>query len=204
MPPNTTSGQITNVFSVAEILSIQKALSTLPQAVNSGPVSKAYTNGFKHTDYIYYLIKKMVLNKIEPHLGVLKLTVGMYLKEFAPWPIHTDYAKNDQNPGLAVLIPLHTDHINTHTVIFNEECVDSFSRYMDQHPKLENNATHLHSTLMSHVPKDHLEYVSLQNAAFWHPGSVIFWNRNLLHSSDNFIAAGVAEKHALVMFFNND
>ena len=204
MISNPKAGQITNVFSVAEIESIQKALSLLPQAMNSGSVTNAYTNGFERTDYIYNFIKKFVLNKIEPHFGALNLTVGMYLKEFLPWHIHTDYVKNDHNPGLAILIPLNTEIINTHTVIFNEECIETFQHYMTKHSKLENNAAHLHDTLMSHVSKDHLEYVSLLTAAAWHPGSVIYWDRKLLHSSDNFIAAGIDQKHALVMFFNLD
>jgi hypothetical protein len=205
MPQFSQAGQFDNVFSSTEILDIKNALSSLPPRLNAGLTVRSYTNSFTDKDIIYPFIKKRVLNKIQKHLqDELKLYHGMYLREFKPWEIHTDYKKNDTNPGLAVLIPLHVDPINTHTVIFNEECFDMFTLYMTHHDKLENNATDLHNTLMSHQPLEHLEYVSLMMAIPWNPGSVIYWDRKLLHSSDNFIAAGITEKHALVMFFQND
>lgn len=199
------AGQLNAVFSIAEILTIQKALSNLPSSMNSGPVAQAYTNGFKTTDAVYLFVKKRVIQPIEQQLRInLQLTHGMYLKEFIPWQIHTDYNKGDQKPGLAVLVPLHTDTIDTHTVIFNEECLDDFDSYRSQHQPLTDNAKALHQTLMSHEPAHHLEYVTLWCSIPWTPGSVIYWDRRLLHASDNFVANGVLEKHALVMFFNND
>jgi hypothetical protein len=205
MIQNAKAGQLNAVFSLAEISTLQKTVSNLQPSMNSGTVSRAYTNGFKTTDLIYPFIKKRVIERIQQQLGVeLKLTIGMYLKEFLPWEIHTDYNKGDQHPGLAVLIPLHTDAINTHTVMFNEECTNDFTTYRAEHEKLEHNAVNLQQTLMSHESVEHLEYVSLLAAIPWSLGSVLYWDRRLLHSSDNFVANGILEKHALVMFFNND
>lgn len=202
---NPKAGQLNAVFSLAEISTLQKTVSNLRSSMNSGPVDYAYTNGFKKTDLIYPFIKKYVIDRIQQQLDLeLKLTHGMYLKEFRPWGIHTDYCKGDRHPGMAVLIPLHTDTVNTHTVIFNEECTNDFPSYVATHTKLQHNASALHQTIMGHQPVEHLEYVSLLAAIPWTVGSVIYWDRHLLHSSDNFLANGVLEKHALVMFFNND
>jgi hypothetical protein len=88
--------------------------------------------------------------------------------------------------------------------MFNEECTNDFTTYRAEHEKLEHNAVNLQQTLMSNESVEHLEYVSLLAAIPWSLGSVLYWDRRLLHSSDNFVANGILEKHALVMFFNND
>jgi hypothetical protein len=46
--------------------------------------------------------------------------------------------------------------------------------------------------------------VSLYAVYKWKIGSVIAWDRKLLHCSDNFLVNGVKEKTALVIFTNND
>lgn len=198
-------GQFFDVFTPEEITALDSALSKLPRALNETGTKQAYTNGFRHSDLIYPFVKSRVIDRVSKHLEMpLNLTVGMKLEEFEPWTIHTDYTKSDQCPGLAVLIPLNTKPLNTATVIFNEECTDNFSQYISTHSKQHNHAAHLHDTVMSHETRDHLEYVSLAMTAPWIPGSVIFWDRRLLHSSDNFLAQQVTVKTALVMFFNND
>ena len=45
---------------------------------------------------------------------------------------NTDYIKKDDPaPDLAIVIPLNTEEINTHTVVFNEECLDNFNNLLD-------------------------------------------------------------------------
>lgn len=201
MNSNFFAEQYFDVFSTDEIKMISFALSKLKDAPNSGESIKAYTNGFGQQDLIYPLIKTKVINKIEKLLGrSINLHTGMLLKESIPWEIHTDYIRNDQYPDLAVLIPLNLEPLNTHTVIFNEPCKNSFQQYIRENTKLEHNAKDLHNTLMSHESIDNLEYVSLLKVAPWIPGSAVCWDRKLLHASDNFIAAGIKEKIALVMF----
>jgi hypothetical protein len=198
-------GQVLDVFSTAEIQLLNSALCRLPNSPNSGKKFYAYTNGFQTGDLIYPFVKKTILDKIQKIINRnLALTQGMHLKEKLPWCIHTDYVKNDQNPGLAILIPLNTEVISTHTVIFNEHCKDSFDNYMRENNKIKNNSVGLHDNLMSHEPVEHLEYVSTGGIYKWHPGSFIYWDRALLHSSDNFLINGVTEKTALVLFTNND
>jgi hypothetical protein len=124
----------------------------------------------------------------------------MLLKEKFPWQIHTDYIKGDENPDLAVLIPLNKTLIDTNTVIFNEMCTDNFSTFKLNNAKLLDNATDIHNSLMSHELIENLEYLSLKGCYRWAPGSVIYWDRKLLHGSDNFLKNNIAEKTALVLF----
>jgi hypothetical protein len=201
----SAAGQFLDVFTTEELLSTQTALQKLKDSPNQGSNFHAYTNGFVTTDLIYPFFKKIILSKLESKLGrELKLTHGMYLKEQRPWGIHTDYIKEDQVPDLALLIPLNILDLPTHTVMFDQMCCDSFEQYVKNHEPVENNAINLQHTLMSHETTERLKYVSLQGAYQWISGSVIYWDRKLLHSSDNFVNSGLLEKHALVLFTNHD
>ena len=151
---------------------------------------------------IYPFIKRKILDRLETVFDrPINLVTGMLLKAKNPWEIHTDYVKGDVNPDIGILIPLNELPIDTHTVIFNESCTDTFDQtYMSNNTKLINNAVGLHDTLLSHETVERLEYVSLLGAFKWHPGSVIYWDRKLLHASDNFLKNNVTEKKALVLF----
>ncbi len=194
--------QFFDVFSSDEIVQITNTVERLSDKANSGKFF-AYTNGFRQTDYIFPFIKKIVLTKLEKLINEkINLFVGMFLKEEIPWLIHTDYVKGDLKPKGAFLIPLCNE--NTHTVIFNEECLTSFENYLQVNKKLKKNAKNLYDTLCSHETEDRLEHVSLYAAYKWQPGSVIYWDRKLLHCSDNFLINGIKEKTALVIFTNDD
>ena len=198
------AGQLLDVFQPEEIQSVLAALTKLNDAPNLGEQFKAYTNGFQPNDLIYPFIKRKVIDRLETLLDrPISLVHGMLLKENNPWGIHTDYVKGDTNPDLGILIPLNDIVINTHTVIFNELCTDTFDTYMSSNTKLINNAVDIHDTLMSHETPERLEYVSLLGAFQWEPGSVIYWDRKLLHASDNFLKNNVTEKTALVLFTNS-
>jgi len=197
------AGQLLNVFQPEEIQSVLSALIKLNDLPNSNKNFRAYTNGFQQNDLIYPFIKHKILNRLEVLLDCsINLLHGMLLKEKLPWEIHTDYVKGDLNPDMGILIPLNTQPVNTHTVIFNETCTDTFDVYLKNNTKLINNATDIHNTLMSHEKIERLEYVSLFGAFCWEPGSVIYWDRKLLHASDNFLKNSVTEKTALVLFTN--
>jgi hypothetical protein len=198
---NTNAGQILDVFSTVEISEIIGVLKKLP--INEKfLVDQNYIDGFQKKDLIYPYIKEKVLKKLEVIFNKpINLLHGMLLKEEKPWVIHTDYIKKDDPaPDLAIVIPLNTEEINTHTVVFNEECLDNFNNFILNNNKLENNAKNLYNNLCSHEDIDRLEYVSLLSAYKWHPGSIIYWDRKLLHCSDNFLKAGIKEKTALVIF----
>jgi len=202
---NKHAGQLLNVFRPDEIQSAVDALAKLNDAPNLGEQFKAYTNGFQPTDLIYPYIKHKILSRLETLLDrPIRLVHGMLLKEKTPWGIHTDYVKGDANPDMGILIPLNSLPVNTHTVIFNEFCTNTFDIYMSSNKKTIYNAVNMHDTLLSHETTERLEYVSLLGAFQWLPGSVIYWDRKLLHASDNFLKNNVAEKTALVLFTNSE
>jgi hypothetical protein len=197
------AGQLLDAFQPNEIQSVLSALTKLNDAPNLGEQFKAYTNGFQPTDLIYPFIKHKVLSRLETLLDrPINLVHGMLLKEKKPWGIHTDYVKGDLNPDMGILIPLNSLPLDTHTVIFNEICINDFDNYRLTNAKSITNAVDIHDTLMSHETVERLEYVSLLGAYKWYPGSVIYWDRKLLHASDNFLKNNVAEKTALVLFTN--
>jgi hypothetical protein len=198
------AGQLLDVFQPEEIQLVLSALMKLNDAPNLGEQFKAYTNGFQPTDLIYPFIKHKILSRLETLLDrPISLVHGMLLKEKKPWGIHTDYVKGDINPDMGILIPLNTLPVDTHTVIFNESCIDTFDIYMSNNEKSINSAVDMHDTLLSHETTERLEYVSLLGAFQWLPGSVIYWDRKLLHASDNFLKNNVTEKTALVLFTNS-
>lgn len=146
----------------------------------------------------YPIIEKILSDTLEPLIGKFKIHVAMLLEESYPLVIHTDYNKGDNNPGYAILIPLNT--IETHTVIFNEECTDTFKNFKQTNFKSMVNATEYHDQLLSHCLLEDLEYVSLKVAEKWERGKIIIWNRKLLHSSDNFLKNDITTKNAIVIF----
>jgi len=86
-------------------------------------------------------------------------------------------------------------------VIFNEESqVDFDNGYINTHETLEKNARYLYNDLCSHCDEHKLGYVSVRNIYKWHPGSVIYWDRKLLHCSDNFLRNNIKTKIGLVIF----
>jgi hypothetical protein len=220
------SGQIFNVFNVDEINKIGKILSFLPNLeftkhyklekdnsshdhfieTNFKKEIKSYTNGFTEKDPIYKILEKQVFNKIKSILDIdTHIACGMYLKELIPWGIHTDYIHKfdfGRTPDFAFLIPLEIIGTGsmTNTVIFNEICTDSLINFIKNNKKLETNAKMWYNDHLSHVNQDILEYVSLKSVCAWEPGTVIYWDRKLLHSSDNFLKNSVVEKRALVLF----
>ena len=194
------AGQFLDIFQPEEIQQLLDILTKLKAAPNTGKF-KAFTNGFQPTDLIYPFIKHKVLSRLETLFDrPIFLSHGMLLNEKEPWAIHTDYPKGDTHPDMAILIPLNSLPINTHTVIFNEFCTDHFNIFKFNNKKLLDNATDIHNSLMSHELIENLEYVSFQGAYQWIPGSIIYWDRKLLHASDNFLQNDILEKTALVLF----
>lgn len=195
------SQQQLGVFDRATIQKIVDILATLPDAPNSVNPTVSYNNGFEPGDPIYPLIHQLVVDPISKAINrPLHLTHGMLLKALKPYRIHTDYIKGDSLPDLAILVPLNLDPIDTHTVVFNEFCIDNFENFLGNNSKLAHNAAYLHDTLCSHETRDRLEHVSLLAAYKWLPGSFFYWDRALLHCSDNFLSNGIETKQALVLF----
>lgn len=202
-------GQIGSVFSLDEISKLVSVFDRLPDQLNSAASQgknyvRAYTNGIDKNHLLYKWVCNQVCDKIEKYTGLsCHIHVAMYLKEFDPWQVHTDYIKGDSSPGYAFLIPIGWDgpeQSSTHTIIFNEQSTTNLLDYLETSGPKNPNAVDLADSLCSHIDRDVLEKLTLAIAARWNPGDLIYWKRDLLHSSDNFISSGITQKRAIVIF----
>lgn len=189
--------EITNFLNESEIFVLEKIQKKLEKNLNQSNEKKAYTNGFD-----YNLIKKLIQPKLNKIFGTFGVTDCMILEEFIPWAIHTDYIKKDSKPYYACLIPLSYEGKITHTIVFNE--VATTANWKEELPDINYKFDNDTLSLLDHCPEEQLKKVSLYNKYKWERGNLIAWNRTLLHTSDNFIKAGITIKTALVLFLNLD
>jgi len=154
-----------------------------------GDSHKAFTNGLRKSDI------QILESSFQEYLTNEKIHIAMVLVEFIPWVIHTDYKKGDDRPGKAILIPWQTQ--STATVIFNETCTNVFENY----PKINDHVdSKTYEKYLSHCKWDDVQKVSIKEIFEWQRGKAVTWDRNLLHTSDNFIKNNVKVKTALVIF----
>ena len=179
---NLTTTQQTVVDQIFEKYKDRKNL-------NEGNQKKAYTNGLDIKDIL-------TLERVfADHLVGEKIYQAMVLVEFIPWAIHTDYLKGDSNPAKAILIPYQTQ--NTHTLVFNEECLTKTADL----PELAVNVTQeMQEQFLSHCSKEQILRVTHDYTYKWVRGTGITWDRKKLHASDNFLNNNIKEKIALVIF----
>jgi hypothetical protein len=193
------SFSVKNFINKEEIKILLDFYSTLPKTFNSGKEKNAYTTGFP----IDTMPLQEFRTRLEDVFGKFNVTVSMFLEEFVPWTVHSDFFKNDTNPYFALLIPLKFDDKETHTVVFNE-----LGNHKDWRSNLRIDKNYPYTRreleLLSHVDSSILSKLSLHRFYKWRPGELIAWDRNLLHTSDNFLLGGMEHKTALVMFLNRD
>ena len=193
------SFEIDSFLDEHELSALLGYYKTLPQTINSGDDKKAFTTGFPWDDLPFETIKTK-LKKVFPDSNV---TVSMFLEEFIPWKVHTDYFKEDKVPHYAVLVPLDFEDKSTHTVVFNEVGIDKDWRGQLTQKSLYQY-TEDQTKILNHIEQDMLDRLSVGQIHKWEKGKMIAWHRNFLHSSDNFENAGIKRKIALVLFLNQD
>lgn len=204
-----------DVFTLDELETIQKILNCVPTQEHTQV--RAYTNGFTKKDFIYPAIKKLVIDRINQQLAnpINSLTVGMQLIAQFPFGPHSDHSgKNDSGGGHAYLIPLYVKYqdsvvekLPSYTIIYEQIFKQFFKTrsvmeaYIKTNPVLpKNNAESIWDQHMSQWPQEWAKYLSVHTMAEWKLGSVIYWNRDAMHSSDDFIAKHIQEKSALILF----
>lgn len=154
---------------------------------------KAYTNGLGEIDV------KLLANTFKQYLVNEEIYKAMVLVEFIPWNIHTDYDKGDDNPGKAILIPAYTQ--NTNTIVFNEILMTNTAKAMRSLPKVENHVSEeLYQKHLTHILWEDAQRVSIKEVFAWEKGKAVTWDRDLLHTSDNFKKNNLDSKIALVIF----
>ena len=194
-----SSFEIDSFLDGNEITALRKFYQRLPKTLNSGDEKKAYTTGFPWDD----LPIKSVRNKIENKFNEAKVTVAMFLEEYIPWGVHTDYFKDDKVPYYALLFPLDFEEKDTHNIIFDQKATTKdWKVKLNEHAGFEY--TQKQKKLLDHIDEALLEKLSIDKVCKWEKGKMIAWHRNLLHTSDNFKQTGMKSKIALVLFMNQD
>jgi hypothetical protein len=209
---STIAGQLLNVFTPVEINNIIKLLKHIPNQRNPNQSGDILNNGFTENDLIYPAIKEIVIQKINQvsPVKITQISVGMQLIARDPYRVHTDFLdKNDNGFGYGFLIPLYTTPSSTEnsfTVVFNEGFTHSnqLKDYIDTNPPkpIPNAESIWH--LLPEDPIEYAKYLSVCLVGKWLPGSVIYWDRRMFHSSDDFRLKGILEKSALVIFTSSN
>jgi len=190
---------VRDFISEQEIKTLLNFYATLPKTLNTGKTKSAWTTGFP-AEVIPLSNFKSRLEKV---FGKCNVTVSMFLQEFKPWTVHSDWFKQDKKPYYAFLVPLEFGEKVTHTVVFNELGVDE--NWNEKLTTDKNyNYTKEELELLSHDKPDRLRKISVDKFYKWTKGELIAWHRKLLHCSDNFLVRGLEQKIALVLFLNQD
>jgi hypothetical protein len=211
---NNGAGIVEEVFSREELSEVVKYLSRMSKSYTSMTGNSFSAISQEHAMYPWFC--KKVFNKIKELAPVdVQLLFGSYLYETTPWILHSDYYHNSAGqPYMAFLVPLSVNNDmeqveKTNTVVFNEEDVyvdhavghKSWSDKLwkaNRQPK-QHNALALKENLLSHLPVEDLECLTVKTIANWKLGSVFYWDERLLHSSDNFVNNDAQSKQALVI-----
>lgn len=196
---NNNTGIIRNAFNDAEMNNIRATcnlLSQEPKHINED----LFVNGFGKDDPRYPKFSTTIMPRFEHYFGTkLNLYQVRLLNSKEPLRLINDVDRGDTNPGMTILIPLHPtapDQSFTRTVVFNQAEVST--------EELENNAEHLQRTTLLHLSSSTLRKVSVKEIHNWEHSSAIWWDRRLLHCSDDFRLNDIAGKTALVLFTTND
>lgn len=193
------SFRVENFITEQEISVLLKFYATLPKTLNTGRDKNAWTTGFP----IKSIPLKNFKSRVQKVFGKCNFTVSMFLQEFKPWIVHSDWFKQDNKPYYAFLVPLEFGDKVTHTIVFNELGV-----HVDWRQKLTEDKGHDYTKkeleLLSHESADMLRKISVDKFYKWNKGELIAWHRKLLHCSDNFAVGGLEQKTALVVFLNQD
>jgi|TARA_R110000772_G_scaffold177008_1_gene288630 hypothetical protein len=149
-------------------------------------------------------------------------TFGMYLNETKPWGIHTDgyhvHQDPTRKPAISFLMPLSVDNkqdlvSQSHTIVFNQSS-DTITIKDDIDTKEYNNramvslddvsampdsAMHIYKKHLSHNVVEDVQRMTVQGVYQWTRGSLIWWQGQYFHDTDNFLANGHTSKQALVI-----
>ena len=203
-----------NIFTLDELNLIQKMLALIPKQDHHW--KSVYTNGFTQKDPVYLGIKKLVIDRINQHFAnpIKSLSVGMQLKTQNSFGPHSDYSnKGDSDGGHAYLIPLYMEYTDqaveklpSYTIVFDQiwkSPKSDMEQYLIANPDAPmptHNAENIWDQHLAKWPREWAKYLSVNIMGEWQLGSAIYWNRDVMHASDDFESKHIKEKSALVLF----
>jgi hypothetical protein len=205
---NPVAGQLFDVFETEEIQSWVDVFLKIP----STKILDNDCHGVDEKNSYNFWFQRTIFSRIQKLFGQdLHLMFGMFLNETRPWGIHTDaYHCNefiDRKPALSMLIPYSVDHnpalIERASTIVFDQIGDSNRSLETQSEKdqieEDNSAFKIYKSHLSHNSESLVKKLTIQGIYQWKHNSIIYWNSNNLHDTDNFIANGFTNKQAIVI-----
>lgn len=129
----------------------------------------------------------------------------IHLQSFLPYEIHGDNGfietEPDESTFYVVVIPFETVNAKTITFnqMFNKTRFIDYKEVNDPLPPGECIPEETYKKYFSHCWPQERPYLSISTVFEWEIGSVFMFDSQLLHASDNYTAAGVTEKNAIVL-----
>jgi hypothetical protein len=203
-----------DVFTETELAMIKNVAKKIPRQKHNW--DDVYSNGFTRNDPIFPIFEKLVFDKINATcpVKIKNITVAMTLVTRNPFGIHSDFSnKGDSGHGYAFIVPLDQTPMPgksiiepSCTIVFDQSSMTSLidKFFTAEIPVGKPTAEHIWEKHCTHTKKEHLEKLSISIIAPWIYGSVIGWDRTLLHTSDDCPKKNILEKTGLVIFTSND
>lgn len=214
----TKTGEVDQIFSHDELDKIVLVMSKLPLSDGRNDQENyRAVRGIGPAHGLYQWFVKKYFVKIQDYFTnpKLKLTMVKYNDSAEPEKLHSDYYTSNGH-GISfktLLIPVgvngqsHSlDKDCVHTIIFNEadQCIDRDGYWSDrdwlkQRQIKSNNSLQYKDQYLSHLKHEDLECLSIDRIWKWKYGSMVHWDEDLLHCSDNFTKNNIRSKQAIVM-----
>ena len=139
----------------------------------------------------------------------LRTTNLHILQSFEPYTIHHDFSQEPMlvapNPAWTMIIPL--EDYNSHTINFKQQPKDPSNKVVttwieNEKPPVINgvSAEEEEKYFKDWIPQQYLKYLEIDGVYKWKKNKLYAASRYSFHSSDNFIANGLTEKRAIVMW----
>lgn len=205
------TGEIPGAFSSKELDPVITMMTKLPPSS-----AHSYSTGINTRHKLYGWFNKKLFGRVREYFpGInIGLALAKYNNESVPIVVHSDYyVHNVGKPFKTILIPVgvngnsqELESIDVHTIIFNEtdRCTWSHDFWSDlEWNKIkaikENNAKQYQEDYLGHLKEEDLECLTVKDIFTWRYGSLIHWDDEYLHASDNFTRNGINSKQAIVM-----
>jgi len=188
-----TGGIIENVFSYEEMDKWKSFFEKIPPYISEresqGNILHCVTE--KHAVYKWFEAK--VFKQLQDLLHAdMRTVIAFYSSIDTAWEAHTDnyhqLPEGAQRYCMSILIPYSVDNDKNktnlaHTVLFNELYIND-QLIENQNPVRDFD---LDPYLTDHIRnRDLLNKLTPRTVLHWSPGSVIYWDTNLMHCSGNF------------------
>jgi hypothetical protein len=127
--------------------------------------------------------------KLDNLLGEYRVSELVLQELSLPWDVHTDYVRSSNvgRPYYSVIIAL--SNCDSRTILFDQTAEhNDFYKFKQTNKKTTNPVDqNFWQNNLSHCWDEDREYLSLRYVSRpWKPGNLFSFQRNVLHSSDNF------------------